>query len=185
MTLTSSKETWSPLMNAHWQVLRKRMERKFGSKIQYWRLYTNEGNGVLHIVLTGTYVPQSWLSQNWNDIHQSPIVYIQALFRKRTPKRLASYLAGHYLAGHDYHVYTRQSSSWSWCFRGSVGVWKRVLESSGSLDIAIARFNVVLRTQKPLLFFNTHRKEKRWKEIGSIKPLTRYHGFQPVKHEYL
>ena len=171
ITLTSSNESSWEHLNSNWQVLRKRIERRYGVKVEYWKLKTNEGNGVLHIVYTGCYIPQRWLSNAWNTIHGARIVYIQALFRKQSPKRLASYIAGHYLAGHDYLTFTRQSESWGWCFRGRGWVWRQVLATSSTLYIAIYKFDIILRQREPIGWYNDHRKTKKWGMIGSMHTL--------------
>jgi hypothetical protein len=49
MTLTSAPKSNCREINAHFQVLRKRIHRNFG-KIDYIKFRTNEGHGVLHIV---------------------------------------------------------------------------------------------------------------------------------------
>ncbi len=48
-------------INASWQVLRKRIVRKWSVRMEYWKLRTSEGNGVLHIIYSGPYIPQRWL----------------------------------------------------------------------------------------------------------------------------
>ncbi|MBA7550046.1 hypothetical protein ES705_42552 [subsurface metagenome] len=51
-------------INASWQVLRKRIVRKWRISMEYWKLRTSEGAGVLHIIYTGPWIPQKWLSRN-------------------------------------------------------------------------------------------------------------------------
>lgn len=73
MTLTSS--SWNEL-DSHFQVLRKRIRRVFG-KLDYIKFRTNEGYGALHVVYAGPYVPQRWLSRNWEEIHGARIVDVR------------------------------------------------------------------------------------------------------------
>lgn len=121
MTLTTANYRDFPMMNRHFQTLRYRIDRKFG-KMQYFKTKTNEGNGVLHIVYAGNYVPQSWLSRNWAELHGgSRIVDIRAL--KGSTKRIARYLVSQYVAGQSF---IRNSWSWGWVCKGFVYTWERL-----------------------------------------------------------
>lgn len=117
MTLTSSSASDIDKLNRHFQVLRYRIQRKFG-RMQYFKVKTNEGNGVLHIVFYGPYIPQAWLSQNWKDIHGASIVDIRAV--KGTIKRLARYVVSQYVCGQSF---IRNSWSLGWVFPGFVKTW--------------------------------------------------------------
>lgn len=118
LTLTTAVGGSVELMRRHFQTLRKRIEHHFHFKAEYWSIRTNEGNGVLHLVFKGRYVPQWWLSQVWLAIHGAGIVDIRVL--KDSPRRLANYLVSQYL-GHQ--SFERMSWSWGWVFRGFCGVW--------------------------------------------------------------
>jgi hypothetical protein len=152
LTLTSPLESSMEELGRRWQTLRKRITRKWGIKLEYWRLKTNEGNGVLHILYAGPYIPQSWLSRNWEEINGAWNVDIRAL---RGEKRLTRYLIGQYLSNQeeDYMIYTRQSWSWGWCFRGFVGIWKRLVAKSGSLGEALRVWDAMLRVRDPVSWF--------------------------------
>jgi len=174
ITLTSSLEAdtspWGGrILAKRWQVLRKRIQKQYG-KLEYFRLRTDEGNGVLHIVYRGPYIPHSFLKRNWTEIHGASIVFIQALYGKS--KRMAGYLASHYMAGH--RSFMRQSWSWGWVFRGFVKVWYRVRASSPDLYSAIIEWDALLRTRNPRNYWREHRHKKRWKDGLKLIPLTRY-----------
>jgi hypothetical protein len=49
MTLTSSPESKGRKLNADFIALKMRILRKFHFKMKYWKIRTNEGNGVLHL----------------------------------------------------------------------------------------------------------------------------------------
>ncbi|MBA7677795.1 hypothetical protein ES703_86059 [subsurface metagenome] len=145
-------------LNADFQVLRKRIVRKFGSKFDYWKLRTSEGNGVLHILYVGTYVPQSWLSKNWGEIHNSPVVWIQEFQRRR--KRLVSYLMSHYLPAHDEpRLYTRMSWSWGWVFRGFCGAWRYFWKKGPTMYDAIYDWNKLMRRKDPEYYYKMKRNK--------------------------
>jgi hypothetical protein len=118
MTLTTSVGGSFRILRRDFQVLRKRISREFGFLVQYWSLRTNEGNGVLHLVFKGGFIPQRWLSDAWFSIHGARIVDIRAL--RGSSRRLASYLVANYLCRQSFE---RMSWSWSWVFRGFCGVW--------------------------------------------------------------
>jgi len=172
LTSASSADTspWGGRQLAkNWQVLRKRIQKQYG-KLEYFRLRTDEGNGVLHIVYRGTYIPHSFLKRNWKEIHGAKIVFIQALYGKSN--RIAGYIASHYLAGH--RRFMRQSWSWGWVFRGFVKVWYRVRANASDLSSAIKEWDSLLRTRNPREYWREHKYKKKWKDGLSIIPLTRY-----------
>ena len=124
ITLTSSPTSKYRQINPHFQVLRKRIDRHFG-KIEYIKFRTNEGHGVLHVLYTGPFIPQKWLSRNWNEIHEAKIVDIRKV---KGEKRLARYLISNYLVN---QTFVRMSWSWGWVFRGFVGWWKKFIKWYG------------------------------------------------------
>jgi hypothetical protein len=106
-----------------------RVYRKFHFKMKYWKIRTNEGNGVPHIVFRGKYIPQKWLSEQWADFHKSPIVDIRSL--RETRKGLTGivfYLVGNYLSKQSFE---RMSWGYSWVFPAFVSCWKRLIEKYG------------------------------------------------------
>ncbi len=129
MTLTSSPEAKRRNLNADFRALKMRILRKFHFKMKYWKVRTNEGNGVLHIVYRGKFIPQRWLSEQWAVIHKSPVVDIRSLYETR--KGLAGivfYLVGNYLAKQSFE---RMSWGYSWVFPAFVSCWKRLIEKYG------------------------------------------------------
>jgi len=123
------------------------------------RWYQRVLSGVTH---------QRWLSRNWAEIHNSPIVYIQKMRFKR--KRLVNYLMKHYLPAHDHGgLYTRMSWSWGWVFRGFCGAWKWFWKQGPTMYEAIIEWNKLMRRSNPLISY------KRMRGLLYIsKPLTFY-----------
>lgn len=129
MTLTSSPQSVGQNLNADFRTLKMRILRKFHFKMKYWKIRTNEGNGVLHIIYRGKYIPQSWLSAQWADIHKSPIVDIRSLYETRKGLTgIAFYLVGNYLTKQSFE---RMSWGYSWVFPGFVACWKRLVDKYG------------------------------------------------------
>jgi hypothetical protein len=133
MTLSSCVGYNPKNLSRDFQVLRKRIEHKWGFQLAYWKINTSEGNGVMHIVykflrlngdnvgLKGGFIPVRWLSKVWREITGgSRIVDVKPLNNK--PGRLANYLLSQYLTGQSYE---RMSWSASWVFRGFCKVWRR------------------------------------------------------------
>ena len=89
MTLISIPQSDKKKLNYHFNLLVKQIEYTFGFKMLYWKVQTNEGYGVLHVVfrvvddklprkrkkgvLTSKrrrgFVPHTWLSKTWDKIH--------------------------------------------------------------------------------------------------------------------
>ena len=129
MTLTSSPESIGRNLNADFRALKMRILRKFRFKMKYWKIRTNEGNGVLHIVFRGKYIPQEWLSVQWAEIHKSPVVDIRSLYETRKGLTgIVFYLVGNYLAKQSFE---RMSWGYSWVFPAFVSCWKRLIEKYG------------------------------------------------------
>lgn len=170
LTLTSpSSHPRTPsggkLLATRWQTLRKSIGRKFGYRLEYCRVRTDEGYGVLHVIYRAGkkgFIPHKWLKREWKRIHGASIVFIQALRGKN--KRIARYISANYISGH--HSFMRQSWSWNWCFRGFVRTWYRIRSRSASLSETLVRWNLILRQREPQLFYKENRKKKWWKDLG-------------------
>lgn len=122
-TLTTSDKSKFSQLPRDFDVLVKRIRRKF-PYFNYWKLNATEGNGVIHFIYTGSYIPKKWLVANWNDIHSSYIVDIQFI---RSPKKVTNYLVSHYLANHA--SYSRMSWSQGWLFRGAISRWNAICKA--------------------------------------------------------
>jgi hypothetical protein len=102
-------------LSDHYEELIRRIKRKTGVKdIQYWKMTTREGNGVIHAILAGNeslYVDQGWLSEEWEKIHGAIIVYVKR-YRGGTLSRgrVSRYLVSQYMAGQDAQAHV----SWTW-----------------------------------------------------------------------
>lgn len=106
-----------------------RILRKHHFKMKYWKIRTNEGNGVLHLVFRGKFIPQRWLSEQWAEIHKSPIVDIRSLYETRKGLTgIVFYLVGNYLAKQSFE---RMSWGYSWVFPAFVKSWKSLIEKYG------------------------------------------------------
>jgi hypothetical protein len=149
MTLTSAPGSDFSEINEDFEVLKKRILRRYG-KMDYWKIKTNEGNGVLHIVYRGPYIPQRWLSRVWDEIHGGKIVDIRFIWLNRLgPKRFVRYLVGGYLSKQSF---VRMSWSWGWVFRGFVGYWRRLVSRLGYHWALVAWRNLLSRPG-PILFW--------------------------------
>lgn len=109
-------------LNKDFQVLRKRILKMFGSHIQYCKVRTNEGNGVLHIVYSGCFIPYRWLNVNWEEIHGAWNVDIQLV--SGNPEGISRYFVNQYIAGQSSFV--RMSRSKHWLPVGAVCVWNNI-----------------------------------------------------------
>ncbi len=151
--MAQSVDYTNGVLNEHFQILRKRILRYSPSRLmregfitenemkslyghtnlskkfifEYFKVETNEGNGVLHILYRGSYLPHSWISSVWAEIHNSPIVNIKLLDFDDT-KITAHYIISQYV-GSQKSSYVRSSQSWDWVFRGFKKKWYHLKQS--------------------------------------------------------
>lgn len=118
LTLTSSPSSTREISRS-FATFVKRARRKFGT-FEYVKIqeFTESGLKHLHIIYRGEYMPQSWISQAWADIHSAPIVWIEKV--KTWSKGLGSYVSKYIAKSESGHL----STSWNWIYRGSCRDWK-------------------------------------------------------------
>jgi hypothetical protein len=124
LTLTSGPEAKDELIHEHWHAFVKRV-RYYYPTFEYLAVmeFTQKGKRHLHIVYKGAYLPQKWISEVWNELHQSPIVHI-AVFRG-SKRQMGAYLCK-YIGKAP--ASARFWCSWNWVFRGFVRVWKAIVK---------------------------------------------------------
>jgi hypothetical protein len=96
--------------------------KKLGKTLtfEYFKVRTNEGNGVLHILYKGDYIPYNYLVDIWNDIHNSWNVNIKKINTDNySAFRTSNYVVSQYLSNQD-SSYQRSSQSWGWTIRGYI-----------------------------------------------------------------
>jgi hypothetical protein len=154
MTLTSSPQSDKEKLNYHFNLLVKRIEYTFGFKMQYWKVKTNEGYGVLHVLFRVIddklprkrkkgmllsrrrrgFVPHSWLSKTWEKIHGAKIVEIHELKGKKSERDIAYYVVGNYVSKQPAE---RMSYSHKWVCVGFAKKWKTFLEIYGKRVVEV------------------------------------------------
>ena len=181
LTLTTSLNGSYIDLVDDFEALKKRIRREYGS-FEYFRVRTKEGNGVLHVLATGSYIPQDWLSDAWCDIHKAKVVDIRLL--KNSGNKLARYVISQYCTSQ--RLYDGYSYSHNWVFPGFVRVWvndflakmafkakwkgpfKQLVRIEGGLDRAVAAWHTYLLNDScwingevypPLIQMN-------WKRLG-------------------
>jgi len=94
LTLTSSLESDNNHILDNWNILKKRIQRKYGKVYAFIVREFNDKHTLihLHILFYAPYIPQNWLSSNWNDIHKAKIVYIEGI-QETQVKSITGYLA--------------------------------------------------------------------------------------------
>lgn len=120
MDLTTAPGGRSDLLGEHFEELLRRISRREKRPVQYWRLTTREGNGVIHSLLAAPgdrslYLEHKWLSNQWRRIHGAPRVYVKRY--KQTDgsrERVSRYLVSQYIAGQEAGV--RLSASYQATF---------------------------------------------------------------------
>lgn len=90
-------------------------------QFDYFKVHTNEGNGVYHVLYKGGYIPHDFIQDWWEYKHNSWNVNIKKCWGNK--KQIAGYVAGQYIAGQE-ASFTRYSWCRSWLFGGAVKHWK-------------------------------------------------------------
>jgi len=140
--LTSPRGSNPKLLTASFKRLRRATERKFPHyQIEYFKVETGEGNGVLHMVWAikwnrPVWIAQTWLSAEWEKITGAHRVWIKRMGHgKGDVRRVSRYFALQYLAGQSSVVRV----SWSW--------WRAKL----AIGRAWKEFNAEVRKGSPEL----------------------------------
>jgi hypothetical protein len=101
----------------HHKRLRQSLDRKLGfAGVEFVQVETREGHGVLHVIWAwrgprSFYVPQSWLSAEWQRIHGARVVWVERLRPgDQSRKSVARYVVTQYCANQKALV----RLSWSW-----------------------------------------------------------------------
>lgn len=175
MTLTSPKNPKRNIKKSL-DILKKRIARAnvkkdgfVGFKFnRYFCLRTLEGNGVLHIVYWGRYIPQEWLSRMWNDIHGAFRVDIRACFTKRRRvDGLVGYLLTNYL---NQQPIERMSYGWKWAWRGFCKGWTKVKQTYGMLRRGTGEFRTTWN------IYPRANKDANYNQNNTISFKTKYHN---------
>jgi hypothetical protein len=120
MDLTTAPGGRVEVIGEHFHELLRRISTKEKRKVQYWRLTTREGLGVIHSLLAcpgdrSLYVEHKWLSAQWRRIHGAPRVYVKRYqVSGGSRERVSKYLVSQYIAGQEAGV--RLSCSWKETF---------------------------------------------------------------------
>lgn len=141
--------------------LRRRIERKYGYELAYFKVETTEGGGVLHVVLaieshTPVWIGQRWLSKQWQEIHGAHRVWISRIGHKSKDARgVSKYLVSQYMAGGQGSAFKRYSYSW-WRCRVALGKgWHMLKKEFNLLRREGDRFGELLVSWSELLYLGT------------------------------
>jgi hypothetical protein len=103
--LSSSPESDRGRLSYNHKRLRQVISRRFGySGIQFAQVRTSEGFGVLHILWAwqgsrSFYIPQEWLSGEWQRIHRAPVVWVSRVGSGKWDRhRVGKYMVTQYCA---------------------------------------------------------------------------------------
>jgi hypothetical protein len=109
LTLTSapdSVEIWRA-----WKSFVQQVRRKYG-QFAYFMIQTNEGNGVIHCVFKGKYIPFKWIQDKWKIYHGAFQVNIKRVGKVYSPSGLAGYFLTQYIGHQNAIVRYQMSRDW-------------------------------------------------------------------------
>ncbi|MEM2175130.1 MAG: hypothetical protein QXI58_05880, partial [Candidatus Micrarchaeia archaeon] len=110
----------------NFEKLKQQIEREWGFRgIQHLAISTNEGNSTLHVLLAWKpqdgmkwrhfWIPHSWLSERWENLHGARDVYISKVNCTRASiRRLINYLVDNMDRVLDPEMGNGNRISWSW-----------------------------------------------------------------------
>lgn len=127
-TLTSAPGSDLTRLGRDFSNLVKRIRRRW--RFEYVAVKVpREGCGVLHFIARGSYIPQSWLSKSWNELHGAYVVDIRQV-RRGTEAKVGNYVISQYVSLQPGD--TRLSWSWDWVYKKFCRDWvlyKRLFRS--------------------------------------------------------
>jgi len=144
ITLTTSEEACSKglsIQKSFAAFLQRLRRRGWCSGYVKVKEFTRRGLPHVHVIMRGPYIPHSWLSQVWSEIHLSPVVDVRAI---KGHHGMGSYLAKY--LGKD----PRARYSWSqdWVWKAFVADWKSVcregFERGETMDCIISVWEAIL-----------------------------------------
>jgi hypothetical protein len=112
ITLTGSPGSSAKLLSYHHERLKLQVSRKFLlGRIEHFKVITVEGHGVIHVLWAfpphtrgmrekAVFIPQAWLSAEWERIHGARIVDIRRVkMSAGSGRRLSRYIVSQYCGG--------------------------------------------------------------------------------------
>lgn len=153
ITLTSSPSS-PPDIQRSWRMLHERMRRRglAGRYIRVVERGSETGMVHVHLVAEVLWLDREWLSRQWEEIHNAPVVFVRRAYRtgrKGWSAGLALEL-GWYLAK---ATINRMSYSHSWAWRGlaeSWARWKRATRMAGIFwPVVLARWQSCCLKARP------------------------------------
>lgn len=81
-------------------------------RIEYLSLQTSEGNGVIHALTVGDFLPYRWLSETWTRIHKAWNIDIRAPKKQGQNYYFGRYMLKQYVQGQKGTIRTSCSGNW-------------------------------------------------------------------------
>lgn len=120
ITLTSSDEAPHDIQRSFRKLTMRLRRRQLCQDYLKVIEVKDDGREHIHMCFRGKFIEQAYLSEQWNEIHKSPIVDIRRVKKGYRNKRgVAGYLAK-YMAK---ELFRRYSWSWGWVYKGFVKTW--------------------------------------------------------------
>lgn len=127
VTVTTGPGGPADKLSRHFAELLRRIERHFKFPgLEYFKVETSEGNGVVHAVIAWRprdgyrqrpfYIPKWWLHEEWKTIHGAWATSVDKVtMHPGSAKGISRYIANQYLAGQEKNgvsALVRMSGSW-------------------------------------------------------------------------
>jgi len=141
------REGWMDMGKLHYYFPNKPINEPL--RLEYLKVETREGNGVLHAVFFGDYIPYGYISHVWSLVHEgSWNIHISSTRGGiRSPKRVSSYILRQYVQNQSAHI--RTSYNHKWVFRGFVQKWNELKQTGMNFQDMLSEWDHILLTFHP------------------------------------
>lgn len=127
--------------------------------IEYCGCRTNEGNGVIHVLFVGDYIPFKWLQDTWQRVHGAFHVNVKRV-RTGTADKVAGYCLGQYITNQDGFV--RMVVSKGWLYPGARAEFKALVGEKQKALGYEAGFKAAVKEWTFKMYDHMRRPQKGW-----------------------
>jgi len=130
-----SNDEKKEFIQLQWRKLYGKLKKNDSYDIdEYFSVRTSEGNGVIHIVFTGDYIPFNYIMEEWVKINGTPFIWICDPYKKFNDDRaVARYFVSQYV-GFKQNIDFVYGFSRNWVYSGSGKDYKACKRLSHDYD---------------------------------------------------
>jgi len=144
-------------------------------KFEYAGCKTSEGNGVVHVLTAGDYIPVKYLREKWIEYHDTPQLKVVLVKPGSHLEKTVGYLLQQYIAGQDH--YERLLVSRHWLYPGARRQFLELIKTNKALFGTQAGFLIAINDWERSLWlhYEAHYKTDSLRDEQLIKKHRRIH----------